>query len=840
MFRLTSAIVILFSGILGAAPIYRADGSSFTIERVPNLTAVEERASDTLPHTPFIARWYTGDIVYTIRSGATGWPVYRLGKGYLIARPEIFWRGDEDPRRLARDFDLTLVEILPTYRLYKFITKSDSVTVAQRIVGENRGFAFPNLVRKIRPTIAVPQDPYYASHQWFLNNTGAFNDAYGKPVTTLLHADIAFEEAIRLLIKRHVEPEKYATKVAIMDSGVVTSHPDLVGDGGKMSPGYDAIRDEEGADPHIPATAGGYELAVYGHGTSCAGIAAAESNDIGVTGVCPWCGIYPVLALEGVEGSAISEEMYLKTYDRFVADPAIAVVNCSFGPTSEYGELPMFPGEEESHLNFMMNGRGGKGGAIVYAAGNDGVNANYDGLFTHTFAFERNGEMVTHRVIVIAATSAWDSHIDYSNWGAEISFSTPSLSSYPVIGIATTTIPGTGDLGGDWTAYFSGTSAAAPVATGVIGFLFSITPELTLEELEEILRVSADKINPHTGFWDENGHSTKFGYGRLNLHKATRRALGLPLCDPLVVSDEIADNRDNDCDGWVDEELRQPFTIGKPCATDNDCAMPWFTDGTPRCLTSFLGYPAPEGYCTVVPNRVPCPDGSFLANNGSSLICIRECNASFPCDRPFFYCSDPVYGRCLPFCKKDRDCPEGHYCDDEAKCRMEPSPTGGPCQSENDCLYNGSYCDTSKPGGYCFTLCDAYNDNQCPDDAKCIYSSRSRSYLCAASCTSDADCRPGEESGYYKCHVSWQDKKGVCFRPCRGDGECINHETGEDNAYCNEEGRCVPYGWKPPEINDTTVTTDETTESDEDTMVTFTLPESSGSDGCALVILSDE
>lgn len=835
-----SILAFMVPCFLGGTAVYRSDGSSIPLTPVPELTAfLEVAAGASAGGSPIIEQWRAGSKIYTIRQEIGGFPVYRYGQGYFIARPEIFWRGSENPRKLAHDFGLTLVEILPAYRLYKFTTTDDSVIVAQKIVEQRRGFAFPNLVREVRLRLTLPQDEFYADYQWERHNRGAYNDVYGNPIETLPRADIRFEDALRFLIKVHYDPVKYATKVAIMDSGVVTTHPDLVGDGGKMNQGYDAIRDEEGADPHIPENASGYELAAYAHGTDCAGIAAAEMNAIGVAGVCPWCGIYPVLALEGTEGSVITEEMYLKTYDRFVADPSIVAVNCSFGPTSEYGELPMMPGVEESHIHFMKNGRNGKGGAIIYASGNEGINVNYDQMMTHIFSFERDGVPVSHRLIVVGATSAWDTHIGYSNWGAELTISAPSLSSYPVIGIATTHIPGAGRLKGDWTASFSGTSAAAPFITGALGFIFSLNPDLTLEEAVNILYQSADKIHPETGFWDENGHSIKFGYGRLNLHKATRLALGYPMCDPLLTREEVPDNLDNDCDGWVDEEVTSPITVGKPCSADNECVMNGFMSGTHRCLPSFLGYPVSDGYCTVFPQGSPCPDGSLLVSSGIGLICIRECNDSFPCNREGFYCNDPVYGICLPYCKKDEDCPEGHHCDDEAKCHMDPSPTGGPCFSEKDCLYSGSYCDTSKPGGYCFTLCDDYDDKKCPDDAKCIYSSRSRTFLCAASCTSDADCRPEEETRYYKCHVSWQDKKGVCFRPCRNSGECLNTESGDDNAYCNEEGRCVPYGWTAPDTDTGTPYNDEPALSDRETDydIIFTLPASKESNGCSLTTL---
>lgn len=61
-------------------------------------------------------------------------------------------------------------------------------------------------------------------------------------------------------------------KVAIIDTGIDYTHPDL---DANYRGGYDFVNDD--ADPKDD----------HGHGTHCAGIVAAEDNDIGVVGVAP-------------------------------------------------------------------------------------------------------------------------------------------------------------------------------------------------------------------------------------------------------------------------------------------------------------------------------------------------------------------------------------------------------------------------------------------------------------------------------------------------------------------------------------------------------------------------
>ena len=214
MKRLAAIAIVLVPALMWAERIYRADGSSFALERVEGITASLEKSA--APDAATVKIWRSGDGIYRIAEAGGGMPVYRYGGAYFIARPEIFWRGDGDPRRLARDFGLTLVEILPSYRLYKFTTSGDAVAAARMIVESDRGFAFPNLVREVRPRLSLPQDEFYAEYQWERHNRGFYNDAYGNPVETLPRADIRFEDALRFLMKIHFEPAKYATPPAVI------------------------------------------------------------------------------------------------------------------------------------------------------------------------------------------------------------------------------------------------------------------------------------------------------------------------------------------------------------------------------------------------------------------------------------------------------------------------------------------------------------------------------------------------------------------------------------------------------------------------------------------------
>jgi subtilisin family serine protease len=71
---------------------------------------------------------------------------------------------------------------------------------------------------------------------------------------------------------------------------------------------------------------------------------------------------------------------------------------------------------------------------------------------------------------------------------------------------------------------FNGTSAATPIVAGVAALLLSKYPELTRQEVYDILKASADKIDPAGGQYDSDGHSPYYGFGRVNAAKALAEA----------------------------------------------------------------------------------------------------------------------------------------------------------------------------------------------------------------------------------------------------------------------------------------------------------------------------
>ena len=867
-------LMTLFCMTLFAEKVYRSDGTFFEMKRNGNVFAAKIDAASLKAPENYKMKWVSGNEFIVIDKHQKGnLPVYLVGMNIVVADSAFFYQGPKSVEFIEKKYGVKATEIMSGYDLIEFDGAADSVKVAQQIVENGDGFAFPNLYRRyelkaVNPVKFPIADKYYKeNYQWSLKNTGKAIGVYGDEIETLKNADVKFEDAMEFIHNQieagNLENFDEKTKVAIMDSGVDFEHPDLKN---KLEDGFNMVHPGETGnpgtytpDPSNPMS----DAAYYSHGTNCAGVAAAEGNEIGTVGICPWCGIYPVTYMEGGFGTqeASSDKKLMEVYTKYAADPEIVAINCSFGPMAGIGDIPASQGEINSHKKFMEEGRNGKGGVIVYASGNDGVDAAYTGILTYKFNMKRgedcsfeegveDGEncgKATSSVVTVGASSAWDTRVTYSNYGEMLDIVTPSLSMRPTLGIATSFLTGYGDMADkDYTNQFSGTSSSAPVITGAFGVIFSVNPELTLEEAIDILHKSADKVNPETGFYKENGHSIKYGYGRLNLLKAVRLAMGLDMCEKKA--DETADNLDNNCDGKVDEGLAKDISkVAAKCKEDKDCESADFKGSDVKCLTGNSGkYKFNDGYCTIKNNNFTCPDGTAPTDDYGTD-CLLECNDDNPCPKGFV-CTDKMLGLCYPECSEDTDCSENAYCDKKTKlCRNNPSEPMGQCETSEDCKYN-AMCMTEMPEGMCIIMCSD-DDNACNDvengPNKCaeVQFGPYGSYtICLPGCEDDSQCRNFGYGYSMKCHKLYNGKTNICGMPCEEDLDCLDPS---DAAKC-VDSRCVSVKDSDetdtatdtePEDDEADTTDEEPVDDSDDMNLDDDQPKKKKSSGCAITTL---
>ncbi len=251
-------------------------------------------------------------------------------------------------------------------------------------------FAEPNYLVE---AVHIPNDPGYGS-QW------------GPP-------KIACEAAWDL------EKGNAATVVSIIDTGVDKNHADLAA---KLLPGWDFVNNDADADDD------------NGHGTHCAGIAAARTNNsVGIAGVGYDCSILPVKVLNSAGSGAWSAVADGITW---AANNGAHVISLSLGGSSGSSTV-------EAAVNYAW----GLDVVVIAAAGNSGVtSAFYPAWYANCIA--------------VASTDSNDARSSFSNYGGWVDVAAPGRDIYA-----------TYDGGGY--ATLSGTSMAAPHVAGLAGLLWS-------------------------------------------------------------------------------------------------------------------------------------------------------------------------------------------------------------------------------------------------------------------------------------------------------------------------------------------------------------------------------
>jgi hypothetical protein len=244
------------------------------------------------------------------------------------------------------------------------------------------------------------------------------------------------------------------TVIAILDTGVDYSHPDLEG---KLLEGADFVEDDPDNCPGAQDE--------QGHGTHVAGIAAAVTNNgVGVAGTATDAQILPVRVLND-EGEGESE--WIVNGIRYAADQGAHVISMSLGQAPIFGQIPQQ--DFEQAVNYAWS----KGAVVVAAAGNESTPA-----CSYPAAADNS--------VCVAATDRRRSPSAYSNFPADpdgtVGVRAPGGSGPSAIfceideDIWSTVWPesdddcqGTGRLAGYET--FAGTSQATPFVSGLAAML---------------------------------------------------------------------------------------------------------------------------------------------------------------------------------------------------------------------------------------------------------------------------------------------------------------------------------------------------------------------------------
>ena len=327
-------------------------------------------------------------------------------------------------------------------------------------------------------------DPLFAQ-QWNLQNTGQHNSNFRG-------IDINYNGVSTLI------PQQSDIVVAVLDQGIQLDHPDL----GEniLDEGYDT-------DSHSsPSVVSG------NHGTSCAGIIGAISNNgIGISGIFNG----KLMSISNTLGGS-----YLTRFNRaegiiYAADNGVDVISNSWGCSINISAI------DEAIDYAIENGRNGLGCIIVFSSGNDDIKyVNYPAN-------------CDERIIVVGAASPCGerkSEISCDGedfWGSQFG---PELDVMaPGVFIPTTDRTGTdGYTSSDYVSDFWGTSAACPHVAAVAGLVLSVNPTLTAKQVTDIIESTAQKVGEYdydqtegrpNGTWHE-----EMGYGLVDAYEAVLAA----------------------------------------------------------------------------------------------------------------------------------------------------------------------------------------------------------------------------------------------------------------------------------------------------------------------------
>ena len=143
--------------------------------------------------------------------------------------------------------------------------------------------------------------------------------------------------------------------------------------------------------------------------------------------------------------------------------------------------------------------------------------------------------------IAVGASTDWDYRSDYSNYtvdgnyGGILDFVAPSGGGY--MDVFTTDRTGSAGYntfsGSQDYAFVSGTSFASPIAAGVAALVLSRNGHLTATQVRDVMRGSAEKVKSGIVNYVD-GHSTYFGYGRLDAAAAVAAAMTAATPDTTV------------------------------------------------------------------------------------------------------------------------------------------------------------------------------------------------------------------------------------------------------------------------------------------------------------------
>ncbi|MCD6380139.1 S8 family serine peptidase, partial [bacterium] len=393
---------------------------------------------------------------------------------------------------------------------------SDGVNVLDAV---NRYADDPN-VEYARPDLrafpaVVPSDPLYPDH-WGHNNTAQLPDVdwggtYGHTLSTTVGTP-GFDANAEAAWSASQGFGNSSVIIAILDSGVDTSHPDLT-----LVSGYDFGDNDSNPDDDSGSA---------GHGTCCAGVAASKANNgIGAAGAAPGCSIMPCKVADSGGSMYFS---YIENALYWAADHGADVISLSLGAYVSNDPAT------DAAIEYAHNA----GCVILAATSNDNDNilsypanhADVIGVGAASPCGDRKRSSSSQADLNPGVNSDPNGYTCDGErwWGSNYgSTSQDAAGAVDILGptiLPTTDISGNGGYqSGDYEPFFNGTSCATPYVAGVCALIKSANPTWTATQVRnQLVNTAIDIQNVESGpGWDRYS-----GYGMVDAEAAVGGGTG--------------------------------------------------------------------------------------------------------------------------------------------------------------------------------------------------------------------------------------------------------------------------------------------------------------------------
>ncbi len=328
---------------------------------------------------------------------------------------------------------------------------------------------------------SATNDPLTESNQWSISGTGErVIDAWGE------------------------QKSDEKVTIAILDTGIDSDHEDLKDN---IVEAANCVTGESGSSAKDTTTGDNDS-----HGTHCAGIAAARTNNnIGISGVSYNAKILSIKVCDGEYfkwGSGEDQKTWITTGANAssIAKGIKYAVSKKDESNVKVISMSLTRSTSDDLIKSAIDEAYEAGITVVAASGND----SKSGLQPVTFPASYE------KCIAVGGTAEDGSRMAESNGSAELDVVAPGSEIFSTIPYDATNA--SGDVSDYSTKYAkkSGTSMAAPYAAGVVALMYAANPNLTPENVLNILTTTTDSSTAK--------FSSELGYGKVNAYQAVREA----------------------------------------------------------------------------------------------------------------------------------------------------------------------------------------------------------------------------------------------------------------------------------------------------------------------------